>query len=143
MTQHDPFFPPTDPPALPVMGRGPFFWTPKLSVPNPQGTLHLVSFRSLICAEAAGSYTRLVLTSEQELVVCRTLGHLETAMVRFGLPVVRTHRSHLISLNHVLAVARYSKCSSQVQLTGTRWVPLSKHRKRAFDTALQHFHLAL
>ena len=67
-------------------------------------THHVISVEDIICCVAEGSYTRIHIKNQRNIIVSKHLKEYETLLEPFGF--VRVHRSHLINLDKVL---RYDK----------------------------------
>jgi two-component system, LytTR family, response regulator len=79
------------------------------------------SFEDIIRLEAEGNYTRLVLRDGRSFILSRTLSDYNES---FPTQFVRVHRSHIINLNFVGCIKKYS--GHEIILTNGTTIPISR-----------------
>lgn len=96
-----------------------------------------IALSEIIYCEANRGYTNFFLTSEEQILICKTLIEYEKLLANCGFS--RIHQSYLINLQHVKYYLR-SK-GGQVQLTNEDILPISRNKREDFLAQLYQYHL--
>jgi two-component system LytT family response regulator len=107
----------------------------QIAVSSLQG-IDFIQLENVIVLEASGTYTTLVLSEGGNIVSSKPLGEFE-ALLKNNLNFFRAHRSFLINLNKVRKLS--SKEGDVIMLTNNIEVPLSRYRKKEFETAIANY----
>lgn len=107
----------------------------QIAVSSLQG-IDFIQLENIIVLEASGAYTTLVLSEGDNIVSSKPLGEFE-ALLKNNLNFFRAHRSFLINLNKVRKLS--SKEGDVILLSKEIEVPLSRYRKKDFETAIADF----
>lgn len=100
----------------------------KLSVPTIEGLL-LIPISDIVRLEGSGSYATIHTITKQKIIASKNLSEFEDILA--GHPnFFRTHKSHLINLNHVLKYLR-GEGGSVIMSDGSE-VEVARRRKEAF-----------
>lgn len=106
----------------------------KLMLPIFEGLL-FQSVAEITLLEAESNYTRLHLTNGGQVLICKTLSLMETALAPYP-QFVRIHRSYLVNLHTVEKYIRGK--GGQVILQDGRTVNVSNSRKASLMEALEY-----
>lgn len=106
----------------------------KLAINNQHDT-EFVDIDSIVRMEASGSYTKIYLDSQREIVASKPLIHFESVIDEDFF--VRTHHSHLINMNYV---QKYLKKDGYfaVMNNGVS-IPVAVRRKHIFEELILRF----
>ncbi|HYG18173.1 MAG TPA: LytTR family DNA-binding domain-containing protein [Ohtaekwangia sp.] len=99
----------------------------RLAVPAADG-IDFFNTADIIYCKADGSYTTLVMTNQQDVIVCKNLKDFENLLAHSGF--CRVHHAHLINLRHVQKYIRGD--GGYVILTGNHHVDISRRKKDEF-----------
>lgn len=103
----------------------------KMMLPTLNG-FEIIELENILCCHAEDNFTRFVLTTGNELLICRTLKHFEQLLEKSNF--MRIHRSHLINLKYVI---RYTKGKGGfVTMKNGNELEISHSKKEIF---LNHF----
>lgn len=105
-----------------------------LTIEQPEGAMQL-SYDDIIQINSASNYVE-VCTAERSWLKRATLKDIETQLPRHMF--VRTHRAHLVNIQHIARVRLKSSGSGYVELKSGRVVALSKAHKQAVRARLQN-----
>ncbi len=105
-----------------------------LTIEQPEGAIRL-SFDDIIQINSASNYVE-VCTAERSWLKRGTLKDIETQLPQQMF--VRTHRAHLVNIQHIARVKLKSSGSGYVELKSGRVVALSKAHKQAVRARLQN-----
>lgn len=78
----------------------------------------------IVRCQGEGNYTHIWFNDGKHLLVAKTLVEFEDLLQEFGF--VRTHKTHLVNLKHVMA---YLKSGSLLNLRNGEQIPVSRRRK--------------
>lgn len=85
--------------------------------------------QNVVLLEADQNYTRLYMIDGDQLLVATTLKILENRFSNHQ-NFFRSHRSHVLNLNHLL---KYDELSKQIIMKNQKVVVLSRRRTRNFE----------
>ncbi|MDP2714624.1 LytTR family DNA-binding domain-containing protein [Rheinheimera sp.] len=105
-----------------------------LAIEQPTGTIQLPC-EDIIQINAASNYVE-VCTAERSWLKRATLKDIETQLPQQMF--IRTHRAHLVNIQHIASVRLKSSGSGFVELKSGRVVALSKAHKQAVRARLQN-----
>lgn len=91
-------------------------------------TADKIEFRevqSILRCEGEANYTCFYFTDESKLLISKTLIDFEEILENYGF--IRTHKTHLVNLMHVVAFNKSDGCS--LTLTNGTSIPVSRRRK--------------
>jgi two-component system, LytTR family, response regulator len=97
----------------------------KVSIPTQDG-ITLIPVNEIVRLEGSGSYAILHLSGKQKLIASKNLSEFEEILARFP-NFFRTHKSHLVNLNHVTHYLK-GEGGSVVMSDGTE-VEVARRRK--------------
>lgn len=98
--------------------------------------IDFVQLENIIAFEASGTYTKIILVEGESIVASKPLGEFELILQK-NPSFFRAHRSHLINLKHVRKLS--SKEGDVIVLLKELEVPLSRYRKKEFESAIAGF----
>jgi two-component system response regulator LytT len=98
-----------------------------------RGSIELVRIDHLLCASGADDYVELFLRDGRRALHDATLDEMEGQL---GEGFVRTHRSHLINVRHVVRLRDDDAQGRMVELTGGLSVPVSRRRLAEVEALL-------
>jgi two-component system LytT family response regulator len=101
---------------------------PKLSVPNAEGLL-LIPITEIVRIEGSGSYATIHTLHKQKILASKNLSEFEELLAAHP-NFFRTHKSHLINLNHVNKYIR-GEGGTVVMSDGSE-VEVARRRKEEF-----------
>jgi two-component system, LytTR family, response regulator len=107
--------------------------TTKLSIPTSDGLL-LVPMNDIVRLEASGSYSIIHTTTKQKIIASKNLSEFEEILAGFT-NFFRTHKSHLINMNHVTRYMR-GEGGLAVMSDGSE-AEVARRRKEEFLERLQ------
>ncbi|MEM6643138.1 MAG: LytTR family DNA-binding domain-containing protein [Bacteroidota bacterium] len=96
-----------------------------------QDKIQVLSIRDIIRCESDMSYT-IFFTSQEKIVVSKTLGYYEELLSKHGF--YRVHKSHLINLSHVVKIHRAD--GGEVELTDGSRIGIAQRKHEDFLTRL-------
>ncbi|MEM9920084.1 MAG: LytTR family DNA-binding domain-containing protein [Bacteroidota bacterium] len=99
----------------------------KIALPSLKG-YSFVAVKDIIYCEAEGTYSKVYLTRQKQLLVSRNLKEIESLLAEHTF--FRIHRSYLVNMDHLLEYARGE--GGQVQLSNGAILPVSQRRKELF-----------
>jgi len=99
----------------------------QIALPTMDGMM-FVKVEEIVRCRADGSYTRVYLTTRENVVISRNLREIEILLVDCGF--FRVHKSHLINMNHICKYTRGS--GGTVTMSDNSNVEVSKRKKEAF-----------
>ena len=103
----------------------------KVAIPDTDGLL-FVHLDEIIRCESDGNYTSIIMANDRRILASRTLGEYEELFR--GENFFRTHRSHLINLEHI---QKYIKGEGgYVIMSDSSQVEVSRRKKTEFIEAL-------
>lgn len=107
----------------------------QIAITSLQG-IDFIQLQNIVALEASGTYTTLILAEGDTIVSSKPLGEFEELLKR-NTNFFRAHRSHLINLIHVRKLS--SKEGDMILLSNGIEVPLSRYRKKDFESAIAEF----
>lgn len=108
------------------------FYLEKIAVPYSEG-LAFLDLASIIRFQADGSYTHVVDSQNNNLLVSKNLSAIQD-MITYG-GFIRVHKSHIINVRHIV---KYLKGEGgEVLLSNGEKVPIARDRKDSFLEAIQ------
>lgn len=96
------------------------------------GNQRVIKLEDIIAIEAGGAYSTIHLQSNKPVIISKNLKQFE-AMLPEDAQFVRTHKSWIIHLNHLV---QYSKTELEIELTNGLKAKLSKYKKAEFEEQL-------
>lgn len=104
----------------------------KIAVPYSEGLVFL-DLASIIRFQADGSYTHVVDSQNNNLLVSKNLSAIQ-AMITYG-GFIRVHKSHIINIRHIV---KYLKGEGgEVLMSNGEKVPIARDRKDSFLETIQ------
>jgi two-component system LytT family response regulator len=104
----------------------------QIAVSSLQG-IDFIKLSDIVVLEASGTYTILKLASGETITASKPLGEFEEVLQK-NPSFFRAHRSFLINLKHMLRLS--SKEGDIIMMEREIEVPLSRYRKKEFETAI-------
>jgi two-component system, LytTR family, response regulator LytT len=105
-----------------------------------RGSVEVVPLDRVVCVTAADDYVELTLSDGRRVLHDETLDAMERGHPeRF----TRVHRSHLVSLAHLVRVSRGEDDSRVAVLAGGAVVPVSRRRSAAVDARLRELNASV
>ncbi|MEZ5045644.1 MAG: response regulator [Chitinophagaceae bacterium] len=108
----------------------------KIALPVSDGIL-FVDIVKIVCLEASGAYTYVVLKDGSKVLVSKKLIFFEQVLENKK-TFFRIHRSYLINLNFI---AKYFKGEGLVLMDNQLKIPISKDRKQDFEAAFKEIRI--
>lgn len=108
----------------------------KIAVPVSDGLLFL-EISSITQLAAEGAYTHIYLSDGSKLLVSKKLKFFEDILHKRK-SFFRIHRSHLINLNFI---TKYNRLESYIEMDSGISLPVSKERKKEFETILNEIRI--
>lgn len=106
----------------------------KLALPTMDG-IYFKKIKNILYLEACGNYTYIHFKDKKQILVCKTLRDVESALP--DTEFVRIHRSHAINLRHIKKYIRGK--GGQVVLTQGITLVVSSGQKDLFIQSLKRF----
>lgn len=107
----------------------------QIAISSLQG-MDFIQLTNIITLEASGNYTTIILANGDNIVSSKPLGEFEE-LLKNNTNFFRAHRSHIINLNHVRKLS--SKEGDLIILNREIEVPLSRYRKKEFESAISNY----
>lgn len=92
-----------------------------------QDKIWILELSEIIFCQSDLSYTTFH-TSQEKIVVSKTMGYYEELLSNYGF--FRVHKSHLINVSHVRKIHRTD--GSEAEMTGGHRIPISQRKKEKF-----------
>lgn len=105
----------------------------RIAIPTSEGT-EFITISDIIRIEADGSYVTIFLINQKQRVFAKNLKALEHMLVNHSF--FRTHKSHLINVNHIQRYTPYKDGGSITMVDGSNSI-LSRRQKEAFVSLFQ------
>lgn len=102
---------------------------------NTSDSMSVIEIKNIVRCEAEDSYTHFFLNDRKKVMVAKSLKNYEELLHEHSF--VRTHKSHLINLNHLDS---FDKKSNSVLLSDGCSVPVSVRKKEAFVSKMKAFY---
>jgi two-component system, LytTR family, response regulator len=106
----------------------------KVAVPTNEGTV-FINFKDIIRIQAERSYCILFLVGNRKLFLSKSLSEIEAMLDPSAF--FRTHKSHLINLEHVQKHIKHD--GGYVEMTDNSKVEISRRKKDEFVEAMNRF----
>lgn len=100
----------------------------RLAIPSSEG-IEFITIADIVRVQASGSYVEFFLLNGQTRLFSKNLKAIEKLLYKHSF--FRTHKSHLINVNHIQKYAPYKDGGSIVMVDGSEIV-LSRRQKDAF-----------
>jgi|GEM_PF-1261132 len=97
----------------------------RILIPTFQ-TLELIHTSNIISIQAMENYSRITLTSQEQLTSTQSFGRFSSMLTQQGF--FQCHKSYMINLKHV---SRYHK-NGDVEMTNGIKIPVARRRKETF-----------
>jgi len=107
----------------------------RLAVSSANG-IDLIQLEKIIYFEADGPYTTIHLHQKEQVVASKSIGDFEQLLEK-NPQFFRAHRSYLVNLSFVNRIS--SKEGDIIHLVNGSQVPLSRYKKKDFETAIAAF----
>jgi two-component system LytT family response regulator len=104
---------------------------PKIALPTLKEIMY-VKVTDIIRCEAASSYTTFYLSSNEQVLVCKTLKEFAELLKPHNF--IRTHQSHLVNINAVKSFL--SEDGGTLLLNNLEKVPISRQNREAVKNSL-------
>ncbi len=102
---------------------------PKISVTDTKG-VRMIKIQNIIYCQSNGSYTTIMMSHKDEIVVSKNLKHFEEKLQNYNF--FRVHKSYLINLDHVDLLVKDQ--GGSVKMTDGKFLPISRtSKKELFD----------
>ncbi|MCZ8022058.1 MAG: LytTR family DNA-binding domain-containing protein [Cyclobacteriaceae bacterium] len=109
----------------------------QIAVSFAQG-IDFVQLENIITLEASGTYTTIRLKEGSSIIASKPLGEFET-LLQNHTSFFRAHRSYIINLKYVRKFS--NKEGDVIILLNELEVPLSRYRKKEFESAIAEFRI--
>jgi two-component system LytT family response regulator len=96
----------------------------RIAIPTSEGHV-FVDLSSIIRIEASGSYSKIILANEPEILVSRQLKEYELILEKSGF--VRVHHSHLVNISHIKKYVRGN--GGYLMMSDQKTVDVSQRKK--------------
>ncbi len=110
----------------------------KISLPSNDGLI-IVEIQEIVRLEAAGNYSTVFLSSEESIIVTKTMNQFEEILT--GLNFIRIHNTHLVNLRYVKKYQRGQ--GGTVTMTNGVTLAVSRTRKNEFIEGLRNLSLTM
>lgn len=107
---------------------------PKIGLPTGD-RIEFVEVKNIIRCQGDSNYTHIYFTDRKPLLVAKTLVEFEDLLHEHRF--LRTHKTHLVNLNHVVAFLRSD--GGQLSLSNKETVSVSRRRKDEVKKLLKQF----